>query len=209
MADTDEYEDTGEVEADTEAAEYDYAAAEDEDYDYEAVEATDYFSDGSGDGGDTEYIDTEDTSYDYEDYGVVDAPVDLPLGNLYYQISTCLPTCHECMHAMCHMMSCESIVMPPDESGIDEPEEDEEEVDINIDEGFLTDSAGNSVDLAPAAETVDTRAGQPSNVAAAPALGNTFVFFFCALGGHNAAGPVSLVDMIQTGTTITTLTTSV
>ena len=100
---------------------------------------------------------------------------------------------------MCHMTSCESIVMPPDESGIDEPEEDEEEVDINIDEGFLTDSAGNSVDLAPAAETVDTRAGQPSNVAAAPALGNTFVFFFCALGGHNAAGPVSLVDMIQTG----------
>ena len=97
------------------------------------------------------------------------------------------------------MTSCESIVMPPDESGIDEPEEDEEEVDINIDEGFLTDSAGNSVDLAPAAETVDTRAGQPSNVAAAPALGNTFVFFFCALGGHNAAGPVSLVDMIQTG----------
>ena len=103
------------------------------------------------------------------------------------------------MHAMCHMMSCESIVMPPDESGIDEPEEDEEEVDINIDEGFLTDSAGNSVDLAPAAETVDTRAGQPSNVAAAPALGNTFVFFFCALGGHNAGGPVSLVDMLQTG----------
>ena len=84
MADTDEYEDAGEVEADTEAAEYDYAAAEDEDYDYEAVEDTDYFSDGSGDGGDTEYIDTEDTSYDYEDYGVVDAPVDLPLGNFIY-----------------------------------------------------------------------------------------------------------------------------
>ena len=82
MADTDEYEDAGEVEADTETAEYDYAAAEDEDYDYEAVEDTDYFSDGSGDGGDTEYIDTEDTSYDYEDYGVVDAPVELPLGNL-------------------------------------------------------------------------------------------------------------------------------
>ena len=110
------------------------------------------------------------------------------------------------MHSMCHMTSCESIVMPPDESGIDEPEEDEEEVDINIDEGFLTDSAGNSVDLAPAAETVDTRAGQPSNVAAAPALGNTFVFFFCALGGHNAAGPVSLVDMIQTGMATTTTT---
>ena len=108
------------------------------------------------------------------------------------------------MIAMCHMTSCESIAMPPDESGIDEPEEDEEEVDINIDEGFLTDSAGNSVDLAPAAETVDTRAGQPSNVAAAPALGNTFVFFFCALGGHNAAGPVSLVDMIQTGMATTT-----
>ena len=97
MADTDEYEDAGEAEADTETAEYDYAAAEDEDYDYEAVEDTDYFSDGSGDGGDTEYIDTEDTSYDYEDYGVVDAPVDLPLGNLYHQISMCLPTCHECM----------------------------------------------------------------------------------------------------------------
>ena len=90
-----------------------------------------------------------------------------------------------------------------DESGIDEPEEEEEEVDINIDEGFLTDSAGNTVDIPIAEEVeVEQRFGgspDPAPVNSAPGGGNTFIFFFCALGGHNAGGPVSLVDMLQTG----------
>ena len=39
----------------------------------------------------------------------------------------------------------------------------------------------------------------PAPVNSASGGGNTFIFFFCALGGHNAGGPVSLVDMLQTG----------
>ena len=92
-------------------------------------------------------------------------------------------------------------LLSTDESGIDEPEEEDEEVDINIDEGFLTDSSGNTVDI-PAAEEVEQRFGgspDPAPVNSAPGGGNTFIFFFCALGGHNAGGPVSLVDMLQTG----------
>ena len=42
-----------------------------------------------------------------------------------------------------------------DVNGIDEPEEEEEEVDINIDEGFLSDSSGEPVNV-PAVETVET-----------------------------------------------------
>ena len=68
--------------------------------------------------------------------------------------------------------------LPLDEEAIDEDEEEQEEVDINIDEGFLEDNAGNAVDL----PVVETR-GAVQN---APAHGgNTFIFFFCALGGTN------------------------
>ena len=69
--------------------------------------------------------------------------------------------------------------LPLDEEGIDEDEEEQEEVDINIDEGFLEDNAGNAVDL----PVVETR-GAVQNAPAAHG-GNTFIFFFCALGGTN------------------------
>ena len=68
-----------------EVVDYDEYAG-DNDYDYQIDEDEDYFSEGSGaqeeEESDTEYVDVEDTSYDYEDYGVVNAPVDLPLGKL-------------------------------------------------------------------------------------------------------------------------------
>ena len=87
------------------------------------------------------------------------------------------------------------MLRPPDEAAIDEPEEEQEEVDINIDEGFLSDSSGNTVDIPVAAET-------RSNVASLPSTntgGNTFIFLFCALGGHNTNGAINIVDMINTG----------
>ena len=65
-----------------EVIDYDEYAG-DNDYDYQIDEDEDYFSEGSGaqeEESDTEYVDVEDTSYDYEDYGVVNTPVDLPLG---------------------------------------------------------------------------------------------------------------------------------
>lgn len=69
--------------------------------------------------------------------------------------------------------------LPLDEEAIDEDEEEQEEVDINIDEGFLEDNAGNAVDL----PVVETR-GAVQNAPAGHG-GNTFIFFFCALGGTN------------------------
>ena len=96
--------------------------------------------------------------------------------------------------------------LPLDEEGIDEDEEEQEEVDINIDEGFLEDNAGNAVDL----PVVETR-GAVQN---APVQGgNTFIFFFCALGGTNDQvnifckyfminlyqGSVNVVDLLNTG----------
>merc|ERR1712106_1028378 len=58
--------------------------------------------------------------------------------------------------------------LPLDEEALDEPEEDQEEVEVNIDEGFLSDSSGNTVDI----PTVESR----SNVAVQPSVGggNTF-----------------------------------
>ena len=77
-----------------------------------------------------------------------------------------------------------------------------EEVDVNIDEGFLEDSSGNPVNI-PSVDTevdVEPRLGSSSTPSVNPATGgNTFIFFFCALGGHNSNGPINLVDMIQTG----------
>jgi len=83
--------------------------------------------------------------------------------------------------------------LPLDEEAVNEEEEEEEEVDINIDEGFLEDNAGNAVDL----PVVETR----GNVQNAPAGhgGNTFIFFFCALGGTNDQGAVNVVDLLNTG----------
>lgn len=83
--------------------------------------------------------------------------------------------------------------LPLDEEAVDEEEEEDEEVDLNIDQGFLEDSQGNSVEL----PTIQTRTGLPSsNVQAG---GNTFIFFFCALGGTNNQGAVNVVDLINTG----------
>ena len=83
-----------------------------------------------------------------------------------------------------------------DTNAIDEPEEEDEEVDINIDEGFLTDGDGATVEVTP----IETRAGTPTRAPISSAVGgNTFIFFFCALGGHNSNGPIDIVDMIQTG----------
>jgi len=83
--------------------------------------------------------------------------------------------------------------LPLDEEGLDEDEEEQEEVDINIDEGFLEDNAGNAVDL----PVVETR-GAVQNAPAAHG-GNTFIFFFCALGGTNDQGSVNVVDLLNTG----------
>ena len=96
--------------------------------------------------------------------------------------------------------------LPLDEEGLDEDEEEQEEVDINIDEGFLEDNAGNAVDL----PVVETR-GAVQNAPAAHG-GNTFIFFFCALGGTNDQvrhfanklnnlfqGAVNVVDLLNTG----------
>ena len=66
---------------------------------------------------------------------------------------------------------------------------------MNIDEGFLSDSSGATVDI-PA---VAPRVGTGSGAASAATAGNTFVFLFCALGGHNAGGAVSLVDLLSPG----------
>lgn len=66
---------------------------------------------------------------------------------------------------------------------------------MNIDEGFLSDSSGAAVDI-PA---VASRVGTGSGAASAATTGNTFVFLFCALGGHNAGGAVSLVDLLSPG----------
>jgi len=85
--------------------------------------------------------------------------------------------------------------LPLDEAALDEPEEEQEEVDINIDEGFLSDSSGNTVDIPQAIEPRSNVASLPSTNAG----GNTFIFFFCALGGHNTNGAVNIVDMINTG----------
>merc|ERR1712127_455129 len=83
--------------------------------------------------------------------------------------------------------------LPLDEEAVDEEEEEDEEVDLNIDQGFLEDSQGNSVEL----PTIQTRTGLPSsNVQAG---GNTFIFFFCALGGTNNQGAVNVVNLINTG----------
>ena len=85
-----------------------------------------------------------------------------------------------------------SFDLPLDEEGIDEEEEEQEEVDVNIDEGFLEDDQGNAVEL----PVVETRGA----VQASPALGgNTFIFFFCALGGTNNQGAVNVVDLLNTG----------
>ena len=62
----------------------------------------------------------------------MDSPVDLPLGKF---------TENGGLHKG------QKRVAFTDENGIDEPEEEDEEVDINIDEGFLTDSSGNTVDI--------------------------------------------------------------
>ena len=90
-----------------------------------------------------------------------------------------------------------------DVDGIDEPEEVDEEVDVNIDEGFLSDSAGNTVDIPPVemVEQVATRSG--TGVTTNSGTGATFIFFFCVLGGVNSNGPVSFVDMLQTGSLTT------
>ena len=72
---------------------------------------------------------------------------------------------------------------------------------MNIDEGFLEDSSGNPVSI-PSVDTedVEPRLGSSSTPSVNTNTGgNTFIFFFCALGGHNSNGPINLVDMIQTG----------
>jgi len=85
--------------------------------------------------------------------------------------------------------------IPLEEEALDEPEEEQEETEVNIDAGFLADSEGTSVDLA-GVETVTPASG--GNVVR-PDQGNTFVFFFCALGGTNSQGAVNIVDLLNTG----------
>ena len=48
-------------------------------------------------------------------------------------------------------------------------------------------------------ETVETVGSRFGATAQPSSGGNTFIFFFCALGGHNSGGAVSLVDLINTG----------
>jgi hypothetical protein len=89
--------------------------------------------------------------------------------------------------------------LPLDEEAIDEDEEEDEEVEVNIDEGFLTDTEGTPVELAPRAATLPT-GPQAGNFGAGSRVGgNTFIFFFCALGGSNQNGAVNVVDLINTG----------
>jgi len=139
-------------------------ATDDYDYNYDTEDAVD---EGSG----SDYSDTyeaaeEDAGDDYDfDYAAEDnIEVDVPLD------------------------------LPLDEDALDEPEEEQEEVDVNIDEGFLSDSSGNVVDV-PSVEARANVANPPS----ANTGGNTFIFFFCALGGTNNNGAINIVDMINTG----------
>lgn len=85
--------------------------------------------------------------------------------------------------------------IPLDEKAIEEPEEEIEEIDVNIDEGFLNDSQGRAVDLPSPAHVKTVVPGQ----GVTPLGGNTFVFFFCVLGGANNQGAVNVVDLLNTG----------
>jgi len=84
------------------------------------------------------------------------------------------------------------IDFPLEEDALEEDEEEQEEVDINIDDGFLKDSKGNSVEI----PDIKPRSNLPVG---GPTSGNTFIFYFCALGGLNHGGAVNDVDIINTG----------
>ena len=71
--------------------------------------------------------------------------------------------------------------LPLDDDALEEEEEEQEEVDVNIDEGFLEDSEGNKVEL----PVIQTRGAVETGPAGINTGGNTFIFFFCALGGMN------------------------
>jgi len=62
-------------------------------------------------------------------------------------------------------------------------------VDMNIDSGLLSDSAGTVVDLPPV------------KVAVTPSTQPTYIFYFCAVGGFNTAGSVAAIDMLNLGQT--------
>ena len=84
---------------------------------------------------------------------------------------------------------------------IDEDNDDDDEEDndgINIDSGFLKDSAGKEVKL-PDTISAATPAAVPRTAAANASSAPTIVFYFCLLGGVNADGPVNLVDILNTG----------
>ena len=71
--------------------------------------------------------------------------------------------------------------LPLDDDALEEDEEEQEEVDVNIDEGFLEDSEGKKVEL----PVLETRSAVQAGPAGINTGGNTFIFFFCALGGTN------------------------
>jgi len=80
---------------------------------------------------------------------------------------------------------------PLEEEAVIEDEEEIPDEDINIDAGFLDNNQGNTVELPQS---------QPKTVISSPAsTAPTYIFYFCALGGNNANGPVNAVDILNTG----------
>jgi len=80
---------------------------------------------------------------------------------------------------------------PLEEEAVFEEEDEIPDEDINIDAGFLDNNQGNTVEL---------EQSQPKTSIANPSGASpTFIFYFCALGGNNANGPVNAVDILNTG----------
>ena len=83
--------------------------------------------------------------------------------------------------------------LPLDDDALEEDEEEQEEVDVNIDEGFLEDSEGKKVEL----PVLETRSAVQAGPAGINTGGNTFIFFFCALGGTNHNVGYTLNDLAR------------
>jgi hypothetical protein len=97
------------------------------------------------------------------------------------------------------------IVEDDDTDGDDEDDDDDDD-GINIDPGFLKDAAGKEVQIPNTATTTSTIAPPPPKATSkgnatnsGSGGGPTIVFYFCLMGGTNAEGPVSLIDMLHIG----------
>jgi len=159
-----------------EATETTYTKAEEQtdpaytDYDNQVTIDEDIFDDTFA-YDDDENIDSYDEDYEYANY---DDQVD------YTQIKEDAPEDVEENDDMI------------DDKAMEEEDEEELDVAVNIDPGFLNKGISNSSSLAP-----DTEFVEPRSTNSASGNQPTFFFFFCALGGENSEGAVSAVDIIR------------